>query len=249
MDLHDWLTVVLEYLKVLSWPAIVLTLALIFRRPLVDILVRLQKASGWGAQLELRQGIREAAEDAETTPEAITEATTTAPPTDAPPEGETDAGQPAAETPKHTNPPGRTLPDVRGRDGKYVQASIEAGRAAVEAMVGRDRNRSERRASMLISWFELAQVAERLGEKYGLPPHARRVADVAKFLAAKNHFSPEIESVVERLTDIRERLNDAGRDDLTPQATKDFINATDTIRAAFERDEQRYFPTIDGGTP
>ncbi|MBS0024117.1 hypothetical protein [Microbacterium paraoxydans] len=243
MELADWLSIVLEYLKVLAWPAMVLTLALIFRRPLIDILVRLQKASGWGAQLELRQEIREAAEDSATTPEAIIEAATEPP--IAPPAEKPSATEQSAESSKHKITPRSSLSDVRGRDGWRTDASIEVGRAAVEALVKRDRDRAERRAVMLIRWYELEDVARRLGEKYGLPPHARRVADVASFLATKKHFSPEIESVVERLTDIRERLNDAGREDLTPQAANDFINATNNIRVAFERDEERYFPPAD----
>lgn len=43
----------LEYLKVLAWPGVVLVLALVYRVPLVRILERLRKASGFGASLHL----------------------------------------------------------------------------------------------------------------------------------------------------------------------------------------------------
>lgn len=59
MELQDWLDTVLEYLKVFAWPAVVLTLALVFRRPLIEVLQRLHKAAGFGASVELERALEQ----------------------------------------------------------------------------------------------------------------------------------------------------------------------------------------------
>ena len=241
MELHDWLDIILEYLKVLAWPAIVLTLALIFRRPLIDIFKRLQKASGWGAQLELRQEIREVADDSSTTPEAIAETaeaiaeTADAAADPSPPEPAQQPGK------KPTTPAGRAIRDIHGRDGKYTQATIKAGRAAAETILASPLKRKEYRARMLITWYELEEVVERLGQHYGLPKGMRRVHTLVRHLSSIGHISQELESVAIRLTMLRDRLEDGAWEDLTPQAAEDFIVAARNIQTALERDEKRYF--------
>lgn len=59
MELQDWLDTVLEYLKVFSWPAVVLTLALVFRKPIIEVLQRLHKAAGFGASVELERTLEQ----------------------------------------------------------------------------------------------------------------------------------------------------------------------------------------------
>lgn len=54
----------LEYLKVLIWPVVVLILASIYRKPLVSVLYRLRKASGLGATVELENQSLELAQAA-----------------------------------------------------------------------------------------------------------------------------------------------------------------------------------------
>lgn len=53
----------LEYLKVLAWPMVVFTLALLYRRPLIALLARLRKATGWGATVELADEARQLADE------------------------------------------------------------------------------------------------------------------------------------------------------------------------------------------
>lgn len=62
----------LEYLKVLVWPAAVLTLALIYRRPLISLLHRIREASGWGVSVKAEAS--DLAVDAQVT-RAVEEAT------------------------------------------------------------------------------------------------------------------------------------------------------------------------------
>lgn len=229
MELHDLLDVILEYLKVLAWPAIVLTLALIFRRPIIDILERIQEASGWGAKFKLRQQIREVADDAETTPEAITvsDATLeTAPPATSP------ADPPATA-------PGQPADNADPTD--FTSASVDTQHALINEMMrqmlAHDRTRSEQRALIRMSWYGLEKVARRIGPRYGVALGEHQVTRVVKRLAAKKRISPELESVATRLEDVFETLRKGGFEGLTPQAANDFVSAADNIRRALEADE------------
>ncbi|MBO3663719.1 hypothetical protein [Microbacterium stercoris] len=61
--------VLLEYVKVLAWPLLVLTGLIMFRSSLRDVLGRIRSASGWGGKVELDAAARKAAEDSEEIPE------------------------------------------------------------------------------------------------------------------------------------------------------------------------------------
>ncbi len=59
----DWLKLILEFTKVLAWPATTIILAITFHRPLTKILSRLQKAGlPGGISLDFQEQIQEAKE-------------------------------------------------------------------------------------------------------------------------------------------------------------------------------------------
>lgn len=65
----DVAELVLDYLKVLIWPAVVLTALLMFRNQLRSLFARIVEASGFGATLKLEQNAARAAEASEAIPE------------------------------------------------------------------------------------------------------------------------------------------------------------------------------------
>jgi len=69
MSAMEIAALVLEYLKVVMWPSVVVALALVYRRHLITVLERVRKASGFGASLELADRSLRLAEQSEEIPE------------------------------------------------------------------------------------------------------------------------------------------------------------------------------------
>lgn len=61
----DWRTFIVELLKALAWPAVVLTVVLLIRKPLLDLIPYLQSAKLPGVELAFGEQLRQLEEKAE----------------------------------------------------------------------------------------------------------------------------------------------------------------------------------------
>jgi hypothetical protein len=69
VDTRDIAELVLEYLKVLAWPAVVLGAVVLFRRSLIRLLGRIREASAFGATVRLEEEAEQVAEASRQIPE------------------------------------------------------------------------------------------------------------------------------------------------------------------------------------
>lgn len=208
----------LEYLKVLAWPLVVLTLALLYKRPLVSVLDRLRKASGFGAILELErdsQYLAIAAVQAEAVDEAASEAEGGGA---APPKENEVTGSIASEMPGLRS---QSTGEVRRTERYPLVANVE---------------RVQR------SWAELEALAKEMGAELKLAPWKRTPADVARELSALGFGSPNIVTIAQSLDSLRQRVLLAGEGELflTTGTAESFEVAATSIMSNLERGMAEY---------
>jgi len=73
MELQDWLDTVLEYLKVIAWPATVIGLLLFFRSEIRKLVGRIRRFKGMGVEADLAEEMSEVAAESEKIPELQTD--------------------------------------------------------------------------------------------------------------------------------------------------------------------------------
>lgn len=173
-------TLTLGYVTVLAWPAAVLILALLYRRPLVNLINRIRKGSGPGFSFEAEA--LDVAIDAKLVNQEQQDATVIVPPISAVVRPATDAeaeharqadNQPRDEP--STRPTGPNPRDIPDDEGFYLHEAFEMSEASRARI---NRNRIE------AAWLAL-QIAARNATRYldfssddlGLSRTLRRLAE------------------------------------------------------------------------
>lgn len=257
MELQDWLDTVLEYLKVFAWPAVVLTLALVFRGPLVEVLHRLHKAAGFGASVELVE--RSLEQSARSLNEAaLPELAQTRAETNEQPERPEKPEKP--EQPKSTEPTSRppqaTKPEAPqgGHDPLDGDSAAspkqlwtpdavrrfwrqQPARAAELGLYHPDVRSSdaENYGRMMLAWAHLETKAVRLGELIGLSSSsARNLGVLSGKLLDRGLVSHEAAEIARSLQRLRNELaHEVERISISPMLTSDFVETAEKLDTAF----------------
>ncbi|KAB1893639.1 hypothetical protein F6W69_06340 [Microbacterium oxydans] len=234
MELQDWLDTVLEYLKVFAWPAVVLILALVYRKPLIEVLRRLHKAAGFGATVELEKGFEQSARSLNEAnlPELVAETR--------------ESVDPSADTPELKEPetPSREeIPDPMAELKRvWSPAAIRnfwesnPETAARLGLVYPDDDRHpERYGRMMLAWAHLEARATKLGMLIGLPPSSARNLGVlsAGLLDRKliSHESAEIARSLQRLRN--ELAHEVENINISASLTSNFVQAAEKLDTVF----------------
>lgn len=242
MGLQDWLDTVLEYLKVIAWPVVVLTLSLIYRKPLVGVLRRLHKAAGFGATVELEKSLEQ---DARALNEAVLpELTKSDPQGDA--GAEKDA--PSVETSEtETVPPASTSGPPATAKSDWSAAATRAfwesnPEAAIRlgiAYPGDERYGTldaERYGHMMLAWAHLESKAVRLGELIGLSPSpARNLGVLSGKLLDRGLISHEGAEIARSLQRLRNDLvHEVDNITISSLLTSDFVQTAEKLYVLFD---------------
>ena len=241
MELSDLL---LQYLKVLIWPVAVITLALVYRRPIVSVLHRLRKASGWGVEVETEA--RDLALDTTLSAaqsDALEHAPTSPPPAANTPQPE----NPASTTTPSNNSPEADIAELHRRIERLEEERSSLADAATHISRGtlsflrsgapngtsRDRSRMSRVDS---AWFTLNGLASIVGLDLGLPIERRTPVIVFRNLAKRGYLPVGPWRQATRLTDLYDVIQE---DALPPseETTTDFVTAAQNLMAVL-RDVQ-----------
>lgn len=242
----------LDYLKVIIWPTAVLTLALIYRRPLVSVLHRLRKASGWGVSVEAEA--RDLAIDSQ-----IVDASeqSVAPPLVA----EVDTEQPVtpqttpdqAAEPEHASDPAR---DDEVRQLLSRVERLESERASVTHMLRAARVRDGdviwssdaelsdstsgqmRKNRVEAAWITLIGQAYTIGTFLEMPRAERTLPGVLMMLAELGYVKTGPWRIARRLTSLYETI----QDDPNPpseEVVNDFVVAAQNLKNTLQAVEKR----------
>lgn len=238
MGLQDWLDTVLEYLKVFAWPAVVLTLALIYRKPLIGVLKRLHKATGFGATVELErleddaralneaelpelmpaEGVGAAIEDEELeVPQRATDE-----PADATSEFKRVWGAPAIRRFWATNPE------------TAAQLGIAYPHDRDSRALSRD---AENYGRMMLAWARLETKAVKLGELLGVPTGpARNLGVLSGKLLDGGHISHEAAEIARSLQRLRNELvHEVENISISSSLTADFVGTAEKLDRLFDQ--------------
>lgn len=238
----------LEYLKVIAWPLTVLALALLYKRPLIGMLGRLRKASGWGATVELENEARELADESAEIAGKTSE----------------DQAEPSAadEPEQQTTQEATAPPEISsGADIQHALATAEALRQTVnalerahEALVEHDRERTLQQRRPVFSdartgrfvmnarWEELVKEAMAVGQHLGISRNQSRfIPALFQELVRRGLAAPETEDVAARLHNLRTmiRHSEDGIEHLSPTAIEDFIDTTTNLTTILRTVRQR----------
>lgn len=255
MELQDWLDTVLEYLKVFAWPAVVLTLALVFRAPLIEVLQRLHKAAGFGASVELERTLEQNAR-------SLNEASL-------PELAHTETGSNEPEQPEQSESPEQAEPTKRSvRSGTPEAAqgghepldhdavnpqkqlwSPDAVRrfwrqqpamAAELGLIHPDFRSAfgdaENYGRMMLAWAHLEAKAVRLGELIGLSSSsARNLGVLSGKLLDRGLVSHEAAEIARSLQRLRNELvHEVENINISPVLTVDFVETAEKLDRVFE---------------
>ncbi|MBS0024120.1 hypothetical protein [Microbacterium paraoxydans] len=227
----------LEYLKVLAWPIAVITLALLYKRPLISVLDRLRKATGWGATLELENEARELAdESAQLEIKEGLVPSSTGDETALDIRG-ADRGLPSDRTDTAAPVIARDEPPMEGDSLTDDLRQVADSAAATPSSPGTRQFRvftSQRssRWNIIAAWDTLQHTANRLGHLLGLSPnHSRNISALTAHLANQGLVSTDTADLADRLYTLRSRLR---YDDLPPLAIENFVDATQSMTDILE---------------
>lgn len=220
MELPEILDVVLQYLKVLAWPLVVFTLALVYRKPVITLLQRLKKYSGWGQTVELGDQARDLKEDS-----AVALAQELAAP----------KKHPAADTPN--DPPGAATPPPAAeaettqasedpRRKKFERISLEA-RLDLFNTISNDNPahfHANARRAVKQSWRSLLEKADTLARWLKLTPEeSANLDEIAFALLNRGLINERTAIIAPRLSILHWSITHAKDPDLNLTVVADFV--------------------------
>lgn len=234
MELADWLDIILQYLKVLAWPLVVFVLALVYRRPVITLLQRLKKYSGWGQTVELGDRARDLSEESL---EVLTEATPLEPVSPADPvdpvdpEGEerSQAGAEADSTSQR--------PDA-GRFVSHRGRLNESQRILTSYLGSLDHEHFPRAARRMIddAWFDMKRMADRIASEVELQPwEAANLTVFAHSLAQRGLINPGASHIAQGLDELRRGIDRADDNELTVYVVRDFVDTAVNFTEALQQ--------------
>lgn len=192
----DVARLVLDYLRVITWPLIVLVCVLLFRKQLAVLIGRIKKFSGFGIDVEMESRARRVGPASEAMPELAAAAKGSAH------EFSISAVIPLAGAANENAPAPQPIEGNRQGDGVY--------------QVGR----------VLSAWADVNSVAATLSEQLGQPPgRAVNVQGVVEKLKKQDRISDEAVDVVRELQQIRNQLIQDPNVVLTTDAADSLLNA------------------------
>lgn len=249
----------LDYLKILAWPAVVLILALAFRKPLIGVLTRLHKASGLGMNIVLTQefadNAREIVEDLEESPKEAVDEKPSSPP------AQVNPTSPPAQV-KPTSPPAPvkhrmdalenalkiepiTVEDLRRSNDAFSHTlkiePITAGDFRHRNLVlGNGLRLRDPAAEQMINygriiaaWTQLERTAKQIAEAKKLTGQ-RTVRTIARKLQAEHHISDATVDAAADLQDLYNRIrHELGNALITDRTAEDFVAAAARLESTF----------------
>ncbi len=245
----------LEYLKVAAWPVVVLTLALVYRRPLVSVLHRLRKAEGLGASFELEQDVAyiAAAAQAAASPASGPKAGMEDGSGDATaPEGESASSAPSGVS-------GTAAADgCRTEKARAAEQKRNVGDARRLALIRRaladeavGLTRVQRRERMRQRWRELQDLAGSIGEELGLGPWMQTPEGVARELAALGYVSGGLVDIVQSLGRVHAMVVETPDDELflTPMTVDSYSVAVKSVEEQMRQGVTEHRQYLEGQRP
>lgn len=230
----------LDYLKVLAWPVVVLTLVLVYKRPIISVLARLRKATGPGYALELdARELVEAAEDADADartsepalPDIVGEDAGTAPHEEPPP-----ATTNTPPTPQPAPTPAAAEVDSYKPNARWhFTSDYSPGWLAVDAPAAGI-------SKILFAWNEVERRTAEIADMLSLPVNARSTRQVAKHLAARGYLTTANAEIASRLQNLRDRVVH-GREEVTDETVEAFMSASAIILKQLQRARRRILLT------
>lgn len=189
----------LEYLKVVAWPLVVLILAFAFKGTIVDVLSRIREASGFGAKIVMTQRLEHEARELneKLVPELDQDPTA---------HGLADGGaertvdwedepaEPSGEAPAPL--------DVSPRRARVYGISMSG-----DMNVSTVDDQAHNYWIMMIAWSELEETAVRVGRMLQLAPGvSRNLGVVGRRLLDRGLISAEAAELGVRLQELRNRM-------------------------------------------
>lgn len=218
MTLPEILDIILQYIKVLAWPIVVLILVLVYKRPIIGVLARLRKASGPGVALEL--DARELAEDAQEI--AAVEATHVI--VTPPAEPDNTLGT-ADATPKADSPATGTSPaSVQELRARHPEHDLR-----YDTAWGTLRPRSANAAIVLSAWSDVVDDATPVARALRLPDGSWSIPHLATVLTQRGYISSSYPTIARRLQSLRNAVA-ASHEPPTEDAVVDFLSTSLLIR-------------------
>lgn len=223
MELSEILEMVLAYLEVLAWPLVVFTLALVYRKPLVTVLQRLKRYSGWGQTVELVEQARDLKEDSEvvlarelTTPEAkVPSARVVLPEAN----GSPDVGS----KPMPERPPGKEVRDSHAalRQEFFKQiASIDPVKFPTGA-----------RRAVSSAWRSLLNTSEALAKRLHLDPGEVSLNALAVALVNRGLISKSSALIAFRLSELYSNIIHSNDRDLNIETVANFTDSAANLES------------------
>lgn len=230
MELPEILDIVLQYLKVLAWPLVVFTLALIYRKPVITLLQRLKKYSGWGQTVELgdeARTLKEQSEDVlerQTAPTVTEEAPETAPPAaDAPTEQ-----PPASDTTPPAEAPHRVWQITHSREAKRADLFNK-----LATLPSTDFRTASHRA-ISRAWKSLLMTCGALANRLDLAPTSS-LNRVAYVLASRGLVDVETAQIAIRLTELYTELRETEGQGHNIYVISDFVDTAENLQVLLEQ--------------
>lgn len=243
MQLPEILDVILDYLKVLAWPLVVFVLALVYRTPVVTLLQRLKKYSGWGQTVELGDEARELRESSEEMVKEQLHADTAAQPkpsSSTPEEGasadslQTTPPSPgrAAETqPGSSSRPVHSWPKVRLTDKGPFQPTPAAHYLLDRlARMSEDDLPTSARRTITKAWFDLVQTSDAIAEHFDLSAAESTLRGVAIALFNRGLITEDTAVLAFRMSRLYAQMQHATEDDLSKVVQFDFVQSATNLR-------------------
>lgn len=229
MELPDILDIVLEYLKVLAWPIVVFTLALVYRRPVITLLQRLKKYSGWGQTVELVDQARDLKEDSEDILEHELTDTEAAPATEATPPPAVDAVV--------TVPPAYVPPRIlrtKARNQLLSQiADIDPLNFTTDA-----------RRAVSTAWRSLHSTTDTIAKMLKLDPDETGLNAIAVALVNRGLLSKNSALIAFRLAELHHSLLKSRDRDISLDVIANFLETSANLQQILDKilDDLRQLP-------
>lgn len=255
----------LDYLKVLVWPAVVFTLVLIYKRPLIGVLARLRKATAPGVAVELfadeLAGAAEQAAATEDVPAVPNEAAVasgeapTGPPGGVagtePAQGRThDIDDEPPKSPAGTSSAETTVDSylVSAMQNLLAEGRIAEGRRFSETLHTRPKwswyQLSQRQTGLRPvdgAWRRLEREAYSVADLLGLPEEKRTTSDTALELIRRKLLRPEYATILTGLQALRREILHADEPP-TVEVAANFVSTAAIIAEQFTKARSRIKP-------
>lgn len=192
-------TLVLEYLKVVAWPIVVLILAFAFKGTIVDVLSRIREASGFGAKFVMTQRLEHEARELneKLVPELDQDRTAQSPADEGAERTVDDATGEPAEPSGEAPAPLNTSPRKARVYGISMPSDINVSTGG----------QAQNFWIMMAAWSELEETALRVGRLLQLAPGvSRNLGVLGRQLLDRGLISAEAFDLGVRLQQLRNRM-------------------------------------------